>query len=199
MSGTHPTPQTVACWQRAQRYARYVWQQATAARRKLVRDAGLARTTGLRELHGDLLIPMRDQLGELWAIEHMPASFRPGMLLASPGFGPTYLLGARLEGLRFIVGDLSAAATLGRVIGVTVYVHDAVRWHEDTGAPVVAAFALANAAALAAELRFAYPDARVVLWSRLHEHDEGMRAAAVRAGVEAVASSEGFELLEEPR
>jgi hypothetical protein len=176
-----------------------VWQQATAAPRKLVRTAGLGKTPGLRELHGDLLIPMCDQLGELWAVEHMPASFRPGKWVPSPAMGPTYILGARLDGLRFTVGNLADAATPGRVIGVTVFVYDAVRWHEDTSAPVVAAFALENAAALAAELRFAYPDARVVLWSRLHEHDEGMRAAAVRAGVEAVASSEGFELLEEPR
>lgn len=192
MSAVHPTPATVDAWKRAQRYARYIWQRSTAARRKLLRDAGLSTAQGLRELHGRLLVPMRDQLGELWAVQEMPTAFRG---VPCSDSGPTFLLGARLDGMRYIVGALPGSDAGSPVIGVTVSVHDAMCWNGETGAPVLVAFALENVAALAAELRHAYPAARVVLWARWEEHAEGIRSAAKRAGACAVFH-DGFDLPE---
>lgn len=195
MSAAYPLPATVDGWQRAQRYARHLWNIASAPRQKLLRDAGLSKAQGLRELHEKLLIPMRDSLGELWAVQEMPVTYRPGRPWPCLGRGPALLLGARLDGLRYAVGAVTDDDHAGRVVGVTTHVHDALCWNDECGVPVLAAFAPENVATLAAELRFAYPTAHVVLWERWGEQELLIRDAAARTGARAMIGSEGIDLL----
>lgn len=189
------SPETLAMWRRVQEYALFQWNRATMPSQEILRLAGLGQAFGLREAHGALLVPMRDAMGELWSVQHLPPRFRPGAGDTYPV--PTFELHARLQGLHHWIGQVPEGEGAGQCIGIAEHLADAVTWHRETGTPAVVAFAPDNLAALAGLLRESFPLARIGLWSRWPEQAPAVRTAAALAGVQAVADCEAFAELRE--
>ena len=183
-------PDTLAAWRRVQAYALYQWNRAVLPSRSMLRRAGLLQARGLRAANGRLLVPMRDGMSELWAVQHLPPEFHPGSGSTYPR--PAFDLHARVQGLHHWIGRPLEGDGAGQCIGITEYLADAVTWHEETNTPAVVAFAADNLATLAGMLRAAYPDARIGLWARWPEQAQAVRDAAAQTGAHAVQDCEAF-------
>lgn len=116
---------------------------------------------GLRQLHGSLLVPMRDGEGRLWSLQSID---RNG--------GKRFLTGGRKQGLYYAIGR-----EVGDVLCVAEGFATAASVFEATGYPTAVAFDAGNLEPVARQLRAKFPHALIVLCA------DDDAATALRLGV----------------
>lgn len=102
---------------------------------------------GIRQRDDVLLVPMRDAMGELWAVQTI-----------APDGTKRFLRGARKRGLYHAIGG-----AVGDVLAICEGYATAATVHEATGYPVAVAFDAGNMEPVAKALRAKYPGARIIV------------------------------------
>lgn len=190
------TPQQLERWRLVQRRALFEWNAATPASRAFLAKCGLPAdlSRGLRAAGSSyLLVPQRDCMGELWALQYLPPRFRPARVNPRAADKPLRMVNPREAGLHFWVGNVPEGDGAGATVGITEYLHDAVTWHGETDSPCLVAFSPENLATLAKLVLAAFPAARVAIWARREQQAEAAHAAARAVpGVRALADLEAL-------
>lgn len=137
-----------ACRKAAQATARRQWEQAGAVDRAhpYLQRKGVG-AYGIRQLGEQLLIPMRDAGGALWAVQRI-----------APDGSKRFGRGARKRGLYHPIGSAPDA-----VLCLAEGYATAASIHEATGYPVAVAFDCNNLLPVARALRAKYPRTRLVV------------------------------------
>lgn len=196
------TPQQLERWRLVQRRALFEWNAAKPASRSFLAQCGLPARLS-RELRAAgssyLLVPQRDCMGELWALQYLPPRFRPGRANPRAADGPRRMLNPREAGLHFWVGDVPEGDGAGATVGITEYLHDAVTFHAETDSPCLVAFSPENLALLAQLVRAAFPAARVAIWARWEQQTEAAHAVARQGpGVRALTDLDALDVEVQP-
>ncbi|MDO9711771.1 MobF family relaxase [Paracraurococcus lichenis] len=165
---------------------------ATPANAYLRRKGVTAVPPGLREdLRGNLVIPLRDTAGHLRNMQ---------TILARPprdGTDKLYQEGAQKSGTGFLIGTLRPGEPLGLAEGF------ATAWsaHSASGLPVVVALDTSNLLPLAAAIRRAEPERRLVFFADNDHHLPAREPPLPNAGLEkanAAADTLGNALVVAP-
>lgn len=134
----------------AQRQAARQWRDAMPANpQHPYLQAKQVGAHGIRQAHGLLLLPMRDEAGELWSVQTINAEG-----------DKRFQRGARKRGLYFAIGTLEAA---DGVLCIAEGYATAASIFEATGYATACAFDCGNLQSVAEALRRKFPHARIVL------------------------------------
>ena len=98
------TPQQLERWRLVQRRALFEWNAARPASRAFLAQCGLPAhlSRGLRAAGSSyLLVPQRDCMGELWALQYLPPRFRPARVNPRAADRPLRMVNPREAGLHF--------------------------------------------------------------------------------------------------
>ena len=191
------TPQQLERWRLVQRRALFEWNAARPASRAFLAQCGLPAhlSRGLRAAGSSyLLVPQRDCMGELWALQYLPPRFRPARVNPRAADRPRRMVNPREAGLHFWVGDVPEGDGAGAMVGITEFLHDAVTFHGETNSPCLVAFSPENLAPLAQLVRAAFPAARVAVWGRWEQQAEA--ACAVARAVPGVLALTDLDALD---
>lgn len=129
-------------------------------------------TTGCRQRHGALLVPLRDDTGRIWNVQRIRADGQK-----------RFLRGARVQGLY---------ASLGGPVGDHLVICEGWATGKSlqaaTGLPVAVAFSAGNLLAIAKTMRAKYPAARITVAADNDLKPDGSNPglAAARAAAAAV-------------
>ncbi len=188
---------TLRQWQEAQKNMLAMWRMASNATAKNCANARLpASMRGLRQYgqrDGGVLVPMRDMLGNIWALQPL-CGFHPDE--GNNPRPPSFSHSARVVGLHYWHGPRIEGDGAGKVIAIAEHVHDAVTWKNENRRPCVVAFAPENVGALANALRAIFPAAAVVLWARRQVQEKPMRIVAIATGSHVVFGSDGPDMVQ---
>lgn len=161
-------PGQLLLWRKAQIFAQWQWKQARTPTRRELHDVRLGPAANVREYAGSILVPMRDECGELWSLQDL----RPRQPAC---FG----LHARVSGLFHQIGG-----SIENAVAVVVHMSEAIMLAEEEGCPAVVAFTPDNLAAVAQGLRIRHPHARTVIWTARRADEPAAQAAAIAACVD---------------
>lgn len=126
--------------------AERIWDDAKPCTSHPYLERKRVKPHGLRALDGEIVIPMRDEAGEIHSVQRIDAT---GSKL--------YLSGGRKAGCWYTIG------VLGSTICVAEGFATAASIHEATGYPVAVAFDSGNLEPVASAIRSKHPTAKIVL------------------------------------
>lgn len=166
----------------AQVRARDIWarsEPADPSHRYLVRKG--VKPHGIRQLHGLLVIPLRDAAGEIWSVEFI-----------APDGTKRFLKGGRKRGCYFSIGKLSERLLIAEGFATAASLHEA------TGDAVAVAFDCGNLKPVARALCAKFPHVAIVICADndLSEGNPGLtmaHAAAAAVGGKVAVPPPGYD------